>query len=217
MIYDLEHKIELFFSFYFVCLQIRITVSKFVPSVFLDAMIESPQIAVQMFESTHEHPELIWNDKTRDNVIDSVLNYSMNFWKQQINNPNHLWKDPDTLKDIISEELVVSGVYLKLFISNPCWTLRKPKQFLSDLLDFVSSNITRTTTPKEKELLDLSTNALVALLHAQPNLADAVPVLGHIPKFLTQLSIQPKSALKIIHQLSLSEVINNILLKCMPK
>lgn len=179
---------------------------KFLPGVFLDAMIENPQIAVQMFESIHEHPELIWNDKTRDNVIESVLNHSNTFLKQQLSNPKHLWKDPDTLKDIVTDELVVSGVYLKLFISNPCWTLRKPKQFLSDLLDFVSLNINRTSTPKEKEALEISTNALIALLHAQPNLADAVPVLGHIPKFFTQLSIQPKSALKILHQLSLSEV-----------
>lgn len=186
--------------------QVRITVCKFLPGVFLDAMIENPQIAVQMFESIHEHPELIWNDKTRDSVIESVLNYSNNFCKQQIANPKHLWKDPDTLKDIITDELVVSGVYLKLFISNPCWTLRKPKQFLSDLLDFVSININRTATPKEKEALEVSTNALVALLHSQPNLADSVPVLGHIPKFFTQLSIQPKCALKILHELSLSEV-----------
>lgn len=187
-------------------IQIRITVCKFLPGVFLDAMIESPQIAVQMFESIHEHPELIWNDKTRDNVIYSVLNHSTNFWKQQVKDPKCLWKDPDTLKDIVTEELVVSGVYLKLFISNPCWTLRKPKQFLSDLLDFVSLNINRTSTQKERDALETSTNALVALLHAQPNLADAVPVLGHIPKFFTQLSVQPKSALKILHQLSLSEV-----------
>lgn len=52
--------------------KVRISVSKFLPSVFLDAMIESPSISVQMFESTHEHPELIWNEKTRDRVIDSV-------------------------------------------------------------------------------------------------------------------------------------------------
>lgn len=184
----------------------RISVCKFLPGVFLDAMIESPPTAVQMFETTHEHPELIWNDETRDKVIDCVTNHSSDFWRQQTNNSKHLWKDPEILKDITTSELVVSGVYLKLFIGNPTWTLRKPKQFLSDLLDFVTTNLKRTTTPKEKEMLDVSTNALIALLHAQPNLADAVPVLGHIPKFFTQLSVQPKSALKVLHQLSLSEV-----------
>lgn len=180
------------------------------PGVFLDAMIESPPSAIQIFESMHEHPELVWNDKTRDTVIESVLSNSNEFWKYQTNNSKHLWKDPEILKDITTSELVVSGVYLKLFISNPSWTLRKPKQFLSDLLDFVTTNLSRTTTPKEKDSLEVSTTALVALLHAQPNLADAVPVLGHIPKFFTQLSIQPKCALKILHQLSLSEVMSKI-------
>lgn len=186
--------------------KIRISVCKFLPGVFLDAMIESTAIAVQMFESTQEHPELIWNDKTRDKVIDAVTRYSNDFWQKQSTNSKHLWKDPDTLQDITSTELIVSGVYLKLFVTNPSWTLRKPKQFLSDLLDFVASNMTKTSTTKEKESLELSTNALIALLNAQPNLADAVPVLGHIPKFFTQLSIQPKSALKVLHQLAQSEV-----------
>lgn len=55
-------------------------------------------------------------------------------------------------------------------------------------------------------MLDTSTNALAALLSAQPNLADAVPVLGHIPKFFRQLSVQPHSALRVLHQLSSSEI-----------
>lgn len=186
--------------------KIRISVCKFLPGVFLDAMIESPPIAVQMFESTHEHPELIWNDKRRDKVIDAVTRYSNDFWQKQSSNPKQLWKDPDTLQDITSNELIVSGVYLKLFVTNPGWTLRKPKQFLSDLLDFVAANMTKTSTAKEKDSLELSTTALIALLSAQPNLADAVPVLGHIPKLFTHLSIQPKSALQVLHQLALSEV-----------
>lgn len=187
--------------------RVRITVCKFFPPVFLDAMIDSPAIAVQMFESTHEHPELIWNDKIRDKVIQSVTSSSDAFYASQKLNHKLLWKDPEILQDIISSELIVSGVYLKLFISNPGWTLRKPKQFLSDLLDFIGSHINRgALTDKEKDCMDTSTLALVALLYAQPSLADAVPVLGHIPTFFTHLSTQPKSALKVLHQLSLSEV-----------
>lgn len=187
--------------------KVRISLCKFFPPVFLDAMIDSPAIAVQMFESTHEHPELIWNDKTRGKVIESVTSSSDSFYAAQKANQKIVWKDPDILQDIISSELIVSGVYLKLFISNPGWTLRKPKQFLSDLLDFVAASIGHSaSTDKEKDALDTSTTALVSLLHAQPNLADAIPVLGHIPKFFTQLSSQPKSALKVLHQLSLSEV-----------
>ncbi|XP_055532841.1 dnaJ homolog subfamily C member 13 isoform X1 [Wyeomyia smithii] len=184
--------------------KIRITVCKYLPSVFLDAMIDSPSVAVQMYESTHEHPELIWNDRIRSTVSDAVHDMADSFYMQQKQNSKTLWRDPEVLPEIISNELVVSGVYLRLYISNPGWTLRKPKQFLSDLLDFIVDNISRNGV--DKNVLDISTNALVLLLNAQPNLADSVPVLGHIPKFFRQLSVQPRSALTVLHQLSLSEI-----------
>lgn len=184
--------------------KIRISVCKFLPSVFLDAMIESPSASVQMFESTHEHPELIWNDKTRDSVCSAVHTHTENFYIQQKQNPKIQWHDPEILQEILSEDLIVSGVYLRLFVSNPGWTLRKPKQFLSDLLDFIVENMSRPGI--DKNAIDLSTNSLVLLLNVQPVLADAVPVLGHIPKIFRQLPIQPKSALDVLHALALSEV-----------
>lgn len=184
--------------------KVRITVGKFLPLAFMDAMVDSPPIVVQMFESTHEHPELIWNDRIRTSVCDTVRSMTDQFYYAQKQNPKHQWKDPDTLQDITTQEIVVSGVYLRLYVSNPGWTLRKPKQFLADLLDFVVENINRTGV--DKDLLDLSTNALVALLYSQPNLADAIPVLGHIPKFFRQLTVQPNSALTVLHQLSASDV-----------
>lgn len=57
-----------------------------------------------------------------------------------------MWKDPEILKDIVSNEVVVAGVYLRLFVANPAWTLRKPKQFLSDLLDFVVEQISKSSS-----------------------------------------------------------------------
>lgn len=184
--------------------KIRISVCKFLPLVFLDAMIDNPSISVQMFETVHENPELIWNDKVRERVCEAVTKTVDSFSRQQRTNVKLLWKDPDTLQDILTSELVVSGVYLRLFVQNPGWTLRKPKQFLSDLLDFVVDAINRNKD--EKDALDLSTKALVSLLHSQPNLADQVPVLGHIPKFFRQLSVQATAALSVLHQLAHSEV-----------
>lgn len=68
-------------------------------------------------------------------------------------NPKLQWKDPEVLDDITTSELVVSGVYLRLFISNPGWTLRKPKQFLSDLLDFVADNISRSSVEVKQDYM----------------------------------------------------------------
>ncbi|XP_050073180.1 dnaJ homolog subfamily C member 13 [Anopheles maculipalpis] len=184
--------------------KVRITMCKYVPLVFLDAMIDSTSVAVQMYESTHEHPELIWNDEIRACVSDAVRDMADSFHVQQKRNPKVAWRDPEILPELLSNELVVSGVYLRLYVSNPGWTLRKPKQFLADLLDFIVDSISRSGM--DADVLDLATTALVLLLNAQPNLADTVPVLGHIPKFFRQLSVQPKSALTVLHQLSLSEI-----------
>lgn len=184
--------------------KVRITVCKFLPAVFLDAMIDSPSISVQMLETEHEHPELIWNEKTRDRVSQTIKKLAENFYQNQKQSPEHQWKDPDMLSDIATSELVVSGVYLRLYASNPGWTLRRPRQFLSDLLDFIVENASRSGTPKE--VLEIASSALIGLLNNSPHLADAVPVLGHIPKLFRQLSVQPKSTLAVIHQLSISDV-----------
>lgn len=184
--------------------KVRITVQKFLPGVFLDAMIDSPSISVQMFESEHEHPELIWNEKVRNRVSQIVKRTAEEFSRSQAQNAEYQWKDPEAIQEISTNEIVVSGVYLRLYAANPAWTLRKPRQFLSDLLDYIVENASRPST--SKEVLETSTTALVGLLNTSPHLADAVPVLGHIPKLFRQLSAQPKSTLPVIHQLALSDV-----------
>lgn len=61
-------------------------------------------------------------------------------------------------------------------------------------------------------MLELTTQALVCLLQAQPTLADQVPSLGHIPRLCRQMAIQNsqpsvyKTAILILHQLATSEV-----------
>lgn len=113
------------------------------------------------------------------------------------------------LKELASNEIVVAGVYLRLFVANPAWTLRKPKQFLAALLDLVVEQISKTQQIDEN-IIELSCTALVELLRSQPYLADEIPVLGHLPKLFNLLNVQPKNTLAILHQLSLSEVCRDI-------
>lgn len=62
-------------------------------------------------------------------------------------NPMGAHKIPDPgplLKDAVnSNEIVVGGVYLRLFNANPGWNLRKPKEFLTELLDNCLSLMTK--------------------------------------------------------------------------
>lgn len=57
----------------------------------------------------------------------------------QCHNSNAVLKLPDAQNniDVITNEPVVGGVYLRLFISSPAWALRKPKEFLSELMDTI--------------------------------------------------------------------------------
>ena len=52
--------------------KVKLTVCRFVPAVFADAMRESPQSCVHMFEGNHENPELIWDVESRERVCEVV-------------------------------------------------------------------------------------------------------------------------------------------------
>jgi DnaJ family protein C protein 13 len=47
------------------------------------------------------------------------------------------WQLPDdaTIAAPTTAEPVVGGVYLRLFVANPGWVVRRPKEFLSELMD----------------------------------------------------------------------------------
>ncbi|XP_018321035.1 dnaJ homolog subfamily C member 13 isoform X1 [Agrilus planipennis] len=191
--------------------RVRLAMSAFLPPIFADAMRDNPEACVHMFESAHEHPELIWDQEAKDRVCNSIARLRKEHQSVQIQNPNISWKLPDNngLSNFATpNEIMVGGVYLRIFVSNPSWTLRRPKEFLKELIETCLTHMS-----KEKpnlELLDLGTTALCALLQAQPNLLDLIPSMGHIPRLCEQLGANTKqiliykSAILILHTLSLS-------------
>ncbi|XP_031784415.1 dnaJ homolog subfamily C member 13 isoform X2 [Nasonia vitripennis] len=192
--------------------KVKLDLSKFLPRLFSEAIRDAPKQCVQMFETRQENPELIWDDDTKAKVSRIVADLKDEYYNLQCQNANATLKLPDTQNnvDTVTNEPVVGGVYLRLFISSPAWALRKPKEFLSELMD-----TTLTLMSKEKtdfDMLELATQALVCLLQAQPTLADQVPSLGHIPRLCRQMAVQNsqppvyKSAILILHQLATSEI-----------
>nr|XP_031831200.1 dnaJ homolog subfamily C member 13 [Nomia melanderi] len=192
--------------------KVKLDLSKFLPRLFSEAIRDVPKQCVHMFETKHENPELIWDDNAKAKVSRIVAELKEEYYALQRRNPNAILKLPDTQNniDIATSEPVVGGVYLRLFVASPAWALRKPKEFLSELMD-----TTLTLMSKEKpdsDMLELTTQALVCLLQAQPTLADQVPSLGHIPRLCRQMAIQNnqpsvyKTAILILHQLATSEI-----------
>ncbi|EMP31570.1 DnaJ like protein subfamily C member 13 [Chelonia mydas] len=191
--------------------EVRITLMKFLPGVFMDAMRDNPEAAVHIFEGTHENPELIWNDLSRDRVSATVREMMLEHFKLQRDNPDTNWKLPEDFAVVYGEaegELSVGGVFLRIFIAQPAWVLRKPREFLIALLEKFTELLEKNNP--HGETLETVTTATVCLFSTQPQLADQVPPLGHLPKILQALNHKnnaiPKSAVRVIHTLSDNEL-----------
>ncbi|XP_016298741.1 dnaJ homolog subfamily C member 13 [Sinocyclocheilus anshuiensis] len=191
--------------------KVRLTLMRFLPAVFMDAMRDNPEAAVHIFEGTHENPELIWNDSSRETVSTSVREMMLEHFKQQKDNPDVSWKLPEDFSVAYGAgqgELEVGGVFLRIFISQPGWVLRKPREFLVSLMDTLTALLEKNNP--NGEALETVSTAAVCLFSTQMQLADQVPPLGHLPRVLTALSHKnnavPKSAIRLIHVLSDNEL-----------
>lgn len=100
-------------------------------------------------------PELIWNGASRKTVSDILHKMALDLFNEQHTNPSSQFKLDENFKVVneeLSKEITVSGVYLRLFVQNPSWVLRRPKEFLTDLMDYFQ---TMLTSKKESDVSEL--------------------------------------------------------------
>ncbi|KAG8009572.1 DnaJ-like protein subfamily C member 13, partial [Nibea albiflora] len=191
--------------------KVRLTLMRFLPGVFMDAMRDNAEAAVHIFEGTHENPELIWNDNSREKVSTTVREMMLEHFKQQKDNPDVNWKMPEDFTVACGAgqgELEVGGVFLRIFIAQPGWVLRKPREFLVSLLETMTELLEKNNP--NGEALETVTTAAVCLFSTQTQLADQVPPLGHLPRILAALNHKnnavPKSSIRLLHVLSDNEL-----------
>lgn len=191
--------------------KVRIALMKFLPGVFMDAMRDNSEAAVHIFEGAHENPELIWNDNSRETVSTTVREMMLEHFRQQRDNPDVDWKLPENFSVAYNEaegELCVGGVFLRIFISQPAWVLRKPREFLVTLLEKLTELLEKNNP--HGETLETVTTSVVCLFSTQAQLLDQVPPLGHLPKIVQALNHRnnavTKSAIRCIHVMSDSEL-----------
>ena len=59
-------------------------------------------------------------------------------YQSQRDNITAKWSLPEDFSVVytnVEGELVIGGVFLRLYIANPGWVLRKPKEFIIELLE----------------------------------------------------------------------------------
>lgn len=104
----------------------------------------------------------------------------------------------------------MAGVYVRLFVQNPGWTLRRPLEFLTECLDRICGLLAKEPLESDKEEgspLEQLCTAACGVLQGQPNLRERLPVLGHLPQLCQALVRRPglPGCLRILHQASSSQ------------
>ncbi|XP_037280971.2 receptor mediated endocytosis 8 [Rhipicephalus microplus] len=191
---------------------VRSTAGRFLPTVFLDAMRQGPKEALHVFQAQQENPELVWKEETRQRLCQTVRRMALEQWNLQKQDPKANCKLPAefSLVEEDPSELVVAGVYVRLFVQNPGWTLRRPLEFLTECLDRICGLLAKEPLESDKEEgspLEQLCTAACGVLQGQPNLRERLPVLGHLPQLCQALVRRPglPGCLRILHQASSSQ------------
>ncbi|KHJ44590.1 hypothetical protein D918_05256 [Trichuris suis] len=174
-------------------------------------MREGLENSINLFDTQTETPELIWNKQMRILVCQSVCEMEQLFL-DSLKSRADKWALPSGFQVpyqySLSEELIVGGISLRLFISNPAWKLRAPKKFLIDLLNTLLQDCRSESVDESR--LQMLNKALALLLHFHPGLCDAVATHGYIPHIVETLGsgINPalQSSLLILYQVVRSQL-----------
>ncbi|XP_026320399.1 dnaJ homolog subfamily C member 13 [Hyposmocoma kahamanoa] len=185
--------------------KVRLTIARYLPGVFAEAMRESgPAAAVHMLDANHEHPELVWGDDARRRVCAHVAALRDRHQSSQLRDPNATFEDRETLERIASGEetwappgeVVVAGVYLKLYLQNPHWNLRSPKKFLQELLTETLAALNKDATEGSRG--EVCAKALATLLRSRPPLGEMCAQLGELPRLARLLASCPQHAVPVL-------------------
>lgn len=178
--------------------QLLLRCGKYLPSAFLEMMRENVTQACRMLDAQYMNPELLWTPEQKRRLISRLQVASDAIAAALTANPIACWKpseDVDWAPAVDGaaglETLQIAGVYVRLYVEQPGWAVRKPRDFVMGLLDRFAAEAA-TTAPAET-LLELLTTAGVTLLDTSTGLRDSVASLGYGSK-LVRLLFAPSPA-----------------------
>lgn len=168
--------------------QACLILNRFLPMVIIDATKSSARDALNLFDNNQENPELIWNSEIRNHISESSSKLASQIYDEQMKDPSYTWQmksDSNLLNAFDQNELVVAGVYLRLFNQNPTWVLRKPREFLTEMMNSFQAAIKSSSV--DEASLETIALALKNLLSAQPALLELIPAMGHIQSIVAAI------------------------------
>ncbi|KAG5472440.1 hypothetical protein LSCM1_03839 [Leishmania martiniquensis] len=199
--------------------QLFLRSSRYLPAAFLEMMKDNVKQACRMLDAWQENPELLWTKSQREEleeqlrasrreIVAALSTDALACWK-----PSDLASSSRNAKQYGSDgssndagpadrrlrRLQVGGVYVTLYVQQPGWAVRHPKEFLLALLERFVEEASKATSPAsasssggaaapDVDVLELLTKAGEILLSNSPGLRDYMTSLGYGSKVDRQLS-----------------------------
>lgn len=194
--------------------QIFLRSSRFLPAAFLEMMKDNPRQASQMLDAWQENPELLWTKSQKDDLVEALRVARAEVQAALSNDQLATWKPSQRSADEVDggaggateggaarhlRQLQVGGVYVALYVQQPGWAVRHPKDFLMALLERFVEEATRAASmtggggPSSpaavtSDVVELLTQAGEVLLRNSSGLRDYMASLGYGGKMLRLLS-----------------------------
>ena len=155
-------------------------------------------------------PELIWNDEmalTFRQVVGEQLDL---LHTQQLEDTSAQYTpDPEfsVTYAALNDEIYIGGIYLRIFLQNPQYSLRRPEKFIEGLLEHHERLAAAEGMAKD---LGTVATAVITVLKVQSMLCDHIANLGYVERLLGKKALATahgkKGTLKYMHLLSQSPI-----------
>lgn len=196
--------------------KMMLLIKRFLPQVLTFSIKEQPDSCIKFIEMNQETPEIIWNNSMRNTLRKNIYEFEPLLSKAY--RSQEKYELPEKYKimyEDLKDEIYIGGVYLRLYLKDPKYTLRAPKVFLENclklLLDEGKTEIKRLngqaieedkerqssgdcTQPDElkEKLFNVIASAIICVLRSQTALSDHVAYLGYITKLVDLLTKSAK-------------------------
>lgn len=94
---------------------------------------DEPEELLKILNSNCMNPYLIWDNSTR-----TELSEFLDIRIRSITNPEDLSSAADFRYDAHKDELIIGGIFIRIYNEQPTFTILNPKGFAIDLLDFLN-------------------------------------------------------------------------------
>lgn len=184
---------------------------RFMPTVLVMKIKDQVEIVCAQFDSEHETPEIIWTGHMREQLRQVVEDYTYQ-WNQAVwdNQEFTLPRGFHMQYPELAQELFVGNIYIRLYLKEPKFVLRDPKESLDGCLKmfFVEAKyeldrlqgkevkrneeedkyVDATQPDNLKEnVLSTVTSGIVCLLKSNPTLTEHVAMLDYPKKIIETL------------------------------